>query len=243
MDDHSSLSAFSAACSEAGQPMDLWVLALDFYHAKGIERVSYHADDTQAGNKGVIADGFPEDWVQHYIGDNLARIDPIPQLAARHSRPFYWSEVRDLMKVDAAGEAYLRDLERANIGDGLAMQVFGPNLRNAYVGLGFGEVRPAFSAEQVFGLQCAAQIAHIRYCELTSAAQRAPLSPREKEVLRWIAQGKSNSVIADILGLSRFTVDTITRRIFSKLDVTDRTTAVIRGLGAGLLRYQGNEML
>ena len=58
-----------------------------------------------------------------------------------------------------------------------------------------------------------------------------------------MARGKSTSVIADILGLSRYTVDTITRRMFTKLKVNDRTNAVIRGLGSGLLRYENNEIL
>ena len=83
-----------------------------------------------------------------------------------------------------------------------------------------------------------AQIAHLRYCALaeSQSARDFGLSPREVEVLEWIATGKSNSVIAEILGISPHTVDTIVRRIFSKLDVNDRTTAAIRGLGAGLLR-------
>ncbi|MEX0367477.1 MAG: LuxR C-terminal-related transcriptional regulator [Ruegeria sp.] len=41
--------------------------------------------------------------------------------------------------------------------------------------------------------------------------------------------------MADILLLSPHTVDTLVRRIFSKLDVADRTTAAIRGVGAGLI--------
>ena len=106
--------------------------------------------------------------------------------------------------------------------------------------MGFGGPDPGFDAEQIFEVQCAAQIAHIRYCELTEARQSAsePLTPREVEVLRWIAKGKSNSVIADILGISRHTVDTLIRRIYEKLDVSDRTTAAIRGLGSGLVRHR-----
>ena len=51
----------------------------------------------------------------------------------------------------------------------------------------------------------------------------------------WIARGKSYGVIADILDVSRHTVDTLVRRIFEKLGVTDRTTAAIRAVGAGIV--------
>jgi DNA-binding CsgD family transcriptional regulator len=37
------------------------------------------------------------------------------------------------------------------------------------------------------------------------------------------------------MGVSRHTVDTIMRRLFGKLDVTDRTRAAVRGLAFGLI--------
>ena len=51
-----------------------------------------------------------------------------------------------------------------------------------------------------------------------------------------MAQGKSNGVIADILSISPGTVDTYLRRIFEKLDVTDRTSAAVKGVSMGLIR-------
>lgn len=245
-DERHSLNGFAEDCAAVQEPPQLWEIVLDFYHRNHIERVSYHINDPGPVGEGIAADGFPEEWVKYYIGNNLSRVDPIPELAARLAKPFFWSEIRELMKVDETGEAYLKDFERAGLGDGLAIQVFGPRLRNAYVGLGFGsQNRPRLDAEEVFILQCAAQIAHIRYCDLTSSGYgpASRLSPREMEVLRWMARGKSTSVIAEILGLSPFTIDTITRRIFTKLKVNDRTNAVIRGLGSGLLRYENNEIL
>ena len=62
-----------------------------------------------------------------------------------------------------------------------------------------------------------------------------PLSGREMEILDWVARGKSNSVIAEILNLSAGTVDTYLRRIYDKLDVSDRTSAAVRGVGMGLI--------
>jgi DNA-binding NarL/FixJ family response regulator len=66
-----------------------------------------------------------------------------------------------------------------------------------------------------------------------SSAKSAPLaklSPREREVLRLMAQGKGNKEIASLLGISAGTTKTHLRHIFKKLHVSDRTGAVLTAL-------------
>lgn len=242
MTDDQSLSAFIAACQMITRRSKLWKAGLDFFHSRGIAMVSYHSNDAQvpgARELGIVEDGFPEDWVCQYIEGNLSRIDPIPELAATLVRPFRWSEAAELTVLNDDQQRYMDLLAASHLGDGLAMQVYGPNMRNAYVGLGFGGDAPELSGQDIFELQCAAQMAHIRYCEITARREKkAALSPRELEILQWIARGKSNSVIGEILGISRHTVDTMMRRMFEKLDVNDRTSAAVRGLGSGLVHYR-----
>jgi DNA-binding CsgD family transcriptional regulator len=86
-------------------------------------------------------------------------------------------------------------------------------------------------------MQFAAQAAHLRICALFAdeVALDRQLSSREKEILDWVARGKSNTVIADILEISPGTVDTYMRRIYEKLDVSDRTSAAVKGVGLGLI--------
>lgn len=60
------------------------------------------------------------------------------------------------------------------------------------------------------------------------------LTDREREILQLIAHGSSNSDIARQLSLSGKTVSNYLSNIFSKLQVTDRTQAVIRARDAGL---------
>jgi DNA-binding CsgD family transcriptional regulator len=81
------------------------------------------------------------------------------------------------------------------------------------------------------------QAAHARYCAQVLAIQDAPptLSDREGEILVWVARGKSNAAIAEILGISAHTVDAHLRRIYLKLGVYDRVTAAVRGIGLGLV--------
>ena len=55
-----------------------------------------------------------------------------------------------------------------------------------------------------------------------------PLTPREREVLDWVAAGKTNRDIAAILGASPRTVEKHLERIYEKLGVETRTAAAMR---------------
>ena len=56
------------------------------------------------------------------------------------------------------------------------------------------------------------------------------LTPREAEVLLWIAQGKSNGEIGTILGCAENTVKVHTARIFEKIGSENRNSATLRAL-------------
>jgi two-component system NarL family response regulator len=64
----------------------------------------------------------------------------------------------------------------------------------------------------------------------------AALSPREIEVLKLIAGGKSNKEIATALFVSEGTVKTHVLNIHHKLGVDDRTQAVVVAIRRGILR-------
>ncbi|MEP6798994.1 MAG: response regulator transcription factor [Lapillicoccus sp.] len=64
---------------------------------------------------------------------------------------------------------------------------------------------------------------------------RAPLSPREKAVLRLVADGRTNGEVGQELFITEATVKTHLLRIFTKLDVSDRTAAVTTAIDRGEL--------
>lgn len=83
------------------------------------------------------------------------------------------------------------------------------------------------------------QVAHLphqshkspRKAASAPAGQASPsplhdLSERETEVLCWVALGKTNPEIGNILRISGFTVKNHMQRVFKKLDVTNRAQAV-----------------
>ena len=72
----------------------------------------------------------------------------------------------------------------------------------------------------------------VRPCVLDAAG----LSPRELEVLELVAEGLSAAEIAARLVLSRETIRTHIRNIHAKLGVSDRVSAVVKAMRAGLIR-------
>lgn len=56
------------------------------------------------------------------------------------------------------------------------------------------------------------------------------LTPREEEVLQWVATGKTDGDIAALLAISPRTVNKHLEHIYVKLGVETRTAAVMRAL-------------
>ena len=71
---------------------------------------------------------------------------------------------------------------------------------------------------------------------LEAHATATPLSPREMEVLRLLAQGLSNKGIARELGISEQTVKNHVTAILRKLQLDDRTQAAVYALQHGWVR-------
>jgi DNA-binding NarL/FixJ family response regulator len=72
--------------------------------------------------------------------------------------------------------------------------------------------------------------------EITSLGE---ITEREREVLVLVARGLSNAEIAEQLVLSEGTVKTHIKHIFGKLELRDRTQAVILAYDAGLVEPRG----
>ncbi len=96
-------------------------------------------------------------------------------------------------------------------------------------------VKPVVPDELVARLQ-----AHLRVAREMNAAMRSrgedaapaavllpnPLTQREMDVLQWVACGKTNRDVAEILGMSPRTVNKHLEHIYEKLGVETRTAAV-----------------
>lgn len=95
-------------------------------------------------------------------------------------------------------------------------------------------IRAVASGETVLAPSIAAKL--VSRVRADAASVTAPaLSPREREVLALVAEGRSNPEIGRALHIGEATVKTHLLHVFEKLGVNDRTRAVTRAMELGLL--------
>ena len=98
-------------------------------------------------------------------------------------------------------------------------------------------IRAAAVGEAVFGASIARRVAEFFAAPRSPAAEPFPdLTERENEILELIAQGRSNGDIAGRLGITSKTVRNHVANVFNKLQVADRSQAIVRAREAGLGR-------
>jgi DNA-binding NarL/FixJ family response regulator len=126
-----------------------------------------------------------------------------------------------------------------DIFDGLRAGALGYLLKDASSAKLFEAVRAAARGESFLQPSVAAKVV-AEFARLTEGAPRDevlvdPLSDRELEVVRLVAQGASNKEVAAALYIAEGTVKNHLTSIFSKLDVRDRTQAALKARSLGLL--------
>ena len=130
--------------------------------------------------------------------------------------------------------------EDAAIFDGLRAGAIGYLLKDAPTDKLYEAIRAAARGETVLHPSVAAKVV----AQLTRLSEQAPgwagamaepLSQRELEILRLLANGATNREIAAQLVLAEGTVKNHVTAILSKLGVTDRTAAAMRAREMGLI--------
>jgi len=78
-------------------------------------------------------------------------------------------------------------------------------------------------------------IPHVIAMRLAERMMRVDLTPRELEILEYVAKGLTNKQIAHVVGISEFTVKHHVDSIIEKLEVADRTEAVTTAIQRGII--------
>ena len=73
--------------------------------------------------------------------------------------------------------------------------------------------------------------------KLAQRVQEEPLTEREEQTLKLLAEGKSNRAIGEVLHISESTVKSHMKRLFVKLDVTSRSEAISLAARRGLVKF------
>jgi LuxR family quorum-sensing system transcriptional regulator CciR len=235
---------FEIAVDDASRTDDLWRLMVDYARDCGAVRIGYHhlppPGAPDAAVLRVENHGFGEALLQQYLAARTSGIAALAEAVHRVGRPVYLGELDSLARLSPREQAHLDGYRRAGIVNGLSLEAFGPNGRNGIFAFDLGELE-RLTPTALGRLRWGCQVMHLRYCELLAPTlgDLPSLSAREAEVLRWVARGKTNAAIAEILGISAHTVDAHLRRIYLKLGVFDRISAALRALGFGLIKVEG----
>jgi DNA-binding CsgD family transcriptional regulator len=235
------LSKFAAEVSGPISKDDLFRSLGRYLRGYGAEFYGYHVQATHLRqlnwDEGFVYNNVSPDFTRVYRERGYDAIDPIRPLAAKRAEPFFWSEVPQLVNLTPAQRDYLAFLKQFGVREGVSVPVFGAKGTVAVVAAGTMTQELRIGPDDLLDLQLVCAFVHRRFLQLFGASdQELPtLTKREREVLGWIAQGKSTSVIASILGVSEHTIDTLTRRTFQKLGVNDRISAVLKAVGSGLV--------
>lgn len=143
-----------------------------------------------------------------------------------------WSDARVIILTTFDDDEYVFEGLRAGARGYLLKDVSGQDLAEAVrtVAAGGALIEPSVARKVV--AEFARVVPPVRPPD---AGLAEPLSEREVEILRLVAQGLSNREIADRLSLAQGTVKNYVTTILQKLGTRDRTQAALRARELGLL--------
>ena len=189
----------------------------------------------------VVNVDYPADYVAVLMQQDLVTQDPIVIENYRNFRLQYWADTFDRQPWSDAMHTIIGLAEDFGFHKVRAGCGYGHGARNQKGTEGsffcyHGLVRCPRTEEI---LQLAVPHFHEALLRLDNLfKEHTPLSPKETEVLKWIAQGKSSWDVSAILGISERTVKFHVANILQKLDAVTRVHAVAIALERGLVEIE-----
>lgn len=227
--------------SEARSASDLSNVFDDIRTAYGVDHLVYHAVNV----RGLTKDGaflrltYDDEWINQYYAQDYFSIDPVVEEGSRAFMPFSWS---DLDWSSKGRREFAEDARGHSVGvSGLTVPIRGPDGQHALFSLASGSSEKAWERQLSEHLPQLHTIAHhlheatIRIEGVNAPLEVVSLSIRERDVLQWAAAGKTTDEIATILGIAERTVRVYLDTARHKLGASNRTHAVARALGTGLI--------
>jgi LuxR family quorum sensing-dependent transcriptional regulator len=186
--------------------------------------------------RGVHFNTRPQDYIDRYEERNYVVRDPVVTELRHTVRPFSWSDVLRRRKLTRGDKRIIEEAHEFDVNDGLivpivtlsgSLSVFSPCGRNPDLS---PDARRAVELISLYSHEALKRklLEQSRYSEV-----HTPLTPREREVMRWVAAGKSDLEIAAILSISPATVTIHVERAKRKLDAFRRTFAVVKAVRCG----------
>jgi LuxR family quorum-sensing system transcriptional regulator CciR len=179
---------------------------------------------------------YPLEWLA-VVRERDQRVDPVLRAAERASSGFTWDRIGSMLKLTVEDKAVLQQAREHGIGDGFTVpnhipgEVFGSSHFAVAVDQPFPtESVPAAQALGNFAFEAARRLIAKRTISSEEYIVPAPLSERQRECLLFVARGKSDSVIAQLLDIRPKTVNEHIEAAKRRYAVASRSQLLVRAL-------------
>jgi DNA-binding CsgD family transcriptional regulator len=216
----------------------------------GFKYFTYHILHSSSFGEGksrlpLIISNYPDEWVQHYFRCRYLDDDPVVSSFTEISDPFLWSDLRRPENLSRRQRLLLDDARDAGIANGITFPII-QGSEVAAVSLVPDET-VAGSADRMCREQFLLRLMAHRYhlgarrallekALMGDSSRRSSLlTARERQVLEWMAKGKTNWEISSILNISEKSIEFHCENARRKLQVHNRTHAVAKAIMLGLL--------
>jgi DNA-binding CsgD family transcriptional regulator len=237
-----SLETFIEQTNAASSAEEVFRLFEEALREFGYDRICYSliTDHPSLGlhaGHGVLRN-YSEDWMKHYFERGYEKVDPVPKFCFSTNMPFTWDWLTATQTLSDNARLVMTEANEAKLHDGVAVPLYGANGELAGVGMASSSGGVEIDKNMLCVIRALAFQFHLAFTEKEAeqnALKNIHLTDREKEILLWAAEGKSDPVIADILSISYPTVRYHMNNIFRKLGANERTFAVVKAIRHGLI--------
>lgn len=183
----------------------------------------------------ILFDAWHPEHLRAYLDRRLVHVCPVARHCRRTILPFeWWTAPYDPEREPGSAEA-MALLAEFGLRRGLAIPVPAPGKPDRAVAVSGARLDLSDGSKQA--LHLLAMYGFERLAELAAPGSRVPgLSNREREVLTWVAYGKSADQVAEILGITTRTVNEHTNTARAKLNAANRAHAVALALEQRLIQ-------
>ncbi len=181
---------------------------------------------------------WPREWHMRYREKKYIETDPAVLHLKQSREPFTWDEAMNSGLYGNPQQQVMDEVAQFGMVHGFVVPIIGLTSGLAVVTVAGTEVTG--DRRDHAEIHLAALYAHARIRTLDSERRQTgnviSLSSRERECLEWVAIGKSDWEIGEILAISEKTVNAHIERAKRKLDVPSRVQAVVVAIRMGVIQ-------
>jgi LuxR family quorum sensing-dependent transcriptional regulator len=193
----------------------------------------------EGANPIILTESTPSGFRECYIEERFYLVDHICARARVAREPFRYSEAPYARARAQNHERFMQALDTFRMGKGLIVPLGRPANIPACVWLAGEDPNLDDDAKRAVQLIAlfASSMAHMLSTPPEVSPHTYKLTVREREVLTWVAQGKSAWEIAEILHITKRTIDAHTQEATRKLGAMNRTHAVAVALRDKIITF------